>query len=106
MDVEWQTAERYRRLGRLMMLLMRSGETKRLLEGSSHTFTTTDLAGIKSVAYLRNVGKSDMKGAEIVSQKRLPGGKWEIYYLSPFRDDTWEDTLRAWVERPNAKLAA
>ncbi len=89
---------RYQRLARLMSQLLSSGETRTYLETTQGGFVAVEAAEIRSVMLSRGpVGKSDQRGAKVLSSERQANGTWEIYYSRPFRADTWADTFAHWL---------
>jgi hypothetical protein len=100
-------SERYHRLSLLHTQLLRSGETRTLLESTGDAnFTALEIEGVRSVSYIKGQhipGKTDHRGSEVVSRKLLPDGRWEVYYRSPFRDDTWQETFEKWLRQHGRK---
>jgi hypothetical protein len=95
-----KTSRRYARLGKLFMLLLTSGDTKRFFL-AKRQFGLRDLRGIRTSSPTKHhEGKTDRSVMKLVSREPLKNGDgFLLVYKADFREDTWRDCLEFWLKR-------
>jgi hypothetical protein len=98
-----RSSTRYKRLGKLFMLLLTSGEMKWCL---------CDLLGLwlhepkgiqTSSITVGHEGKTDRSVMKIISRERLEDGRFKLVYRSDFRTDTFAEVLKDWLEKHGSR---
>lgn len=91
---------RCKRLGKLFMLLLTSGDTKRFFNKTFRAFQIRDLKGVQTTSITEHEeGKTDRSVMKIVHRERLPTGAFRIVYRADFRKDTWGDCVKLWLQK-------
>lgn len=94
------TSKRYARLGKLFMLMLTSGETRKWLLNEYPAMHLTPPKGISTASpALHHEGKTDRGVMKLVRRVPLPNGGFQLLYQGDFRDDTYADVLKNWLEK-------
>ncbi len=98
-----KTSKQYFYMGKLFMLLLTSGNTKRFLE-STFNFGIREPKGIRTSSITtHHEGKTDRSVMKLESREQLPDGRFRIVYCADFRDDSWSLTLQRWLKHYGKK---
>ena len=94
-----RSSRRYKRLGKLFMLLLTSGEMKKRLCDILKLWLH-EPAGIQTTSItVHEEGKTDRGALKAVSRERLEDGRFRIVYRGNFRDDSFTDVVTDWLKR-------
>lgn len=96
------SSARYKRLGKLLQLLLTSGEMRAIFEKNPKCSNQRMLQinGILTSAIATgHEGKANRSALKIVRREPLPGGKWKVHYEARFRPDTFADVLKKWIAK-------
>jgi hypothetical protein len=93
-----RSSKRYRRLGKLFMLLLTSGEMKQrfcqLLRLWLH-----EPKGIQTTSItIHEEGKTDRGALKVISREKLDDGRFRIVYRTDFRNDTFSEVVANWLK--------
>jgi hypothetical protein len=90
---------RYKRLGKLFMLLLTSGEMKKRLCDILKLWLHEPL-GIQTTSItVHEEGKTDRGALKMVSRETLDDGRFRIIYRGDFRDDSFADVVADWLKK-------
>jgi hypothetical protein len=94
-----RSSKRYKRLGKLFMLLLTSGEMKKRLCDILKLWLH-EPAGIQTTSItVHEEGKTDRSALKVVSREKLEDGRFRIIYRGDFRDDSFADVVGDWLKR-------
>src|SRR5712692_26630 len=94
-----RSSRRYKRLGKLFMLLLTSGEMKKRLCDILKLWLHEPL-GIQTTSIaVHEEGKTDRGALKVVSRERLEDGRFRIVYRGDFRDDSFTDVVAEWLKK-------
>ena len=94
-----RTSKRYHRLGKLFMLLLTSGEMRQRLLGLRKLWAQNP-RGIQTTSITQHEeGKTDRSVMKVFSREKREEGGWRIVYRADWRNDTFQDCLKQWLER-------
>jgi hypothetical protein len=90
---------RYKRLGKLFMLLLTSGEMKKRLCDILRLWLH-EPRGIQTTSItVHEEGKTDRGALKVVSREKLDDGRFHIIYRGDFRDDSFADVVSDWLKK-------
>jgi hypothetical protein len=91
------------RLGKLFMLLLTSMDMRRYLE-AEFSFGVRQPLGIQTTSITTFAeGKTDRGVMKLVHREDLPSGRFRVVYRADFRDDTWPDVVKLWLNKYGSK---
>jgi len=94
-----RSSVRYKRLGKLFMFCLTSGDFKRQLQ-AKYRFDFFDIKGIKTSSITTHCeGKTDRSVMKLTFREKLKSGQYRVIYQSDFRDDTYKDCLKLWLSK-------
>lgn len=94
-----KSSKRYKRLGKLFMLCLTSGDMKRYLM-SKVRFGVNEPVGIQTTSITTfEEGKTDRSVMKLVHREQLKNGNFRLIYRGDFRDDTWAECIKLWLEK-------
>jgi len=94
-----RSSKRYKRLGKLFMLLLTSGEMKKRLCDILKLWLHEPL-GIQTTSItVHEEGKTDRGALKVVSRETLEDGRFRIIYRADFRDDSFADVVSDWLKK-------
>src|ERR1019366_1369518 len=94
-----RSSKRYKRLGKLFMLLLSSGEMKKRLCDILRLWLH-EPAGIQTTSItVHEEGKTDRGVLKVVSRETLDDGRFRIIYRGDFRDDSFADVVADWLKK-------
>lgn len=93
------TSVRYKRLGKLFMLCLTSGDFQSWLR-TQFNFGLREARGIRTAALAQHwEGKTDRSVMRLAFREQLPDGTFHLIYEGDFRKDTYQDCIRTWLKR-------
>jgi hypothetical protein len=94
-----RSSKRYKRLGKLFMLLLTSGEMKKRLCDILRLWLHEPL-GIQTTSItVHEEGKTDRGTLKMISRETLDDGRFRIIYRGDFRDDSFADVVSDWLKK-------
>ena len=94
-----RSSVRYKRLGKLFMLCLTSGDFLKMLM-SKYNFGVRQPLGIKTSSLTTHwEGKTDRSVMKLTYREQLPSGTFRVIYQGDFRDDTYSDCISTWLKR-------
>ena len=97
---------RYKRLGKLFMLLLTSGEMKKRLCDILKLWLH-EPRGIQTTSItVHEEGKTDRGALKVVSRETLDDGRFRIIYRGDFRDDSFADVVADWLKKHGERRRA
>jgi hypothetical protein len=94
-----RSSRRYKRLGKLFMLLLTSGEMKKRLCDILKLWLH-EPRGIQTTSItIHEEGKTDRGALKVVSREKLDDGRFRIVYRADFRDDSFADVVADWLKK-------
>ncbi len=101
-----RSSRRYKRLGKLFMLLLTSGEMKKRLCDIPKLWLH-EPAGIQTTSItVHEEGKTDRGALKVVSREKLDDGRFRIVYRADFRDDSFADVVAEWLKKHGERRRA
>ena len=101
-----RSSRRYKRLGKLFMLLLTSGEMKKRLCDILKLWLHAP-AGIQTTSItVHEEGKTDRGALQVVSREKLDDGRFRIVYRADFRDDSFADVVAEWLRKHGERRRA
>ena len=98
-----RSSRRYKRLGKLFMLLLTSGEMKKRLCDILKLWLH-EPAGIQTTSItVHEEGKTDRGALKVVSREKLDDGRFRIIYRGDFRGDSFADVIAEWLKKHGAR---
>ena len=98
-----RSSTRYKRLGKLFMLLLTSGELKKRICDILRLWLHEPL-GIQTTSITAHEeGKTDRGALKVVSREKLDDGRFRIVYRADFRDDSFADVVAVWLKKHSAQ---
>lgn len=95
-----KSSDRYARLGKLFMLCLTSGDMLRKLLAIYPVYHFRTPRGIQTSSLTTHEeGKTDRSVLKLVSREQQPNGQFLLVYRGDFREDTWADVLKLWIDR-------
>ena len=92
-------SKKYKRLGKLFMMCLTSGEMKGILE-SKYELGIRQIRGIKTSSLTTFAeGKTDRSVMKLTFREELKGGNFRVIYQGDFRDDTFQDCIKKWLPK-------
>ena len=89
---------KYKRLGKLFMMCLTSGEFKKYLM-STFNVGVRELKGIKTSSKTSFAeGKTDRGVMKLVKREKQNNGTYLVVYVGDFREDTYKDCLTKWLK--------
>jgi len=93
-----KSSKKYKRLGKLFMFCLTSGDMKKYLM-SQIRFGINEPIGIQTTSITTFMeGKTDRSVMELVHREQLKTGQYRLIYRAEFRDDTFGDCIKNWLE--------
>jgi hypothetical protein len=93
-----KSSKRYKRLGKLFMLCLTSGEMKKYLMKQIR-FGINEPAGIQTTSITTfEEGKTDRSVMKLVHREQLKTGQFRLIYRADFRNDTFSDCIKHWLQ--------
>lgn len=90
---------KYKRLGKLFMMCLTSGEFKRFLE-MRYALGIREIKGIKTSSLTTYwEGKTDRSVMKLIFREQLKDGTFRVIYQGDFRDDTYSDCIKVWLAK-------
>jgi len=94
-----RSSVKYKRLGKLFMMCLTSGDFKRFLV-SKYNFDFRDPKGIKTSSLTTHYeGKTDRSVMKLVFREQLKNGQFRVIYQGDFRNDAYADCLKKWLDK-------
>ena len=101
-----RSSRRYKRLGKLFMLLLTSGEMKKRLCDILKLWLH-EPAGIQTTSItVHEEGKTDRGALKVISREKLEDGRFRIVYRADFRDDSFADVVGEWLKKHGERKRA
>ena len=101
-----RSSRRYKRLGKLFMLLLTSGEMKKRLCDILKLWLH-EPAGIQTTSItVHEEGKTDRGALKVISREKLDDGRFRIVYRADFRDDSFADVVGEWLKKHGERKRA
>ena len=101
-----RSSRRYKRLGKLFMLLLTSGEMKKRLCDILKLWLH-EPRGIQTTSItVHEEGKTDRGALKVVSRETLDDGRFRIIYRADFRDDSFADVVSDWLKKHGERRQA
>src|SRR6266702_6573108 len=93
-----RSSRRYKRLGKLFMLLLTSCEMKKRLCDILKLWLH-EPAGIQTTSItVHEEGKTDRGALKVISRDKLDDGRFRIVYRTDFRTDTFSEVVANWLK--------
>ena len=90
---------KYKRLGKLFMMCLTSGDFKRFLE-ARYPLGIREIKGIKTSSLTTYwEGKTDRSVMKLTYREQLKDGTFRVIYQGDFRDDTYRDCVCKWLSK-------
>lgn len=94
-----RSSVRYKRLGKLFMMCLTSGDFLKMLE-SKYNFGTRKPQGIKTSSLTTYAeGKTDRSVMKLTYREQLKDGTYRVIYQGDFRQDTYKQCIETWLKR-------
>lgn len=94
-----KSSARYKRLGKLFMFCLTSGDFQKFLM-SKYNFGTRKPMGIKTSSLTTYAeGKTDRSVMKLTFREQLKDGTYRVIYQGKFRNDTYADCIKRWLKR-------
>src|SRR5438270_8067987 len=94
-----RSRRRYKRLGKLFMLLLTSGEMRKRLCDILKLWLH-EPAGIQTTSItVHEEGKTDRGALKVISRENLDDGRFRIIYRADFRDDSFAEVVTEWLKK-------
>lgn len=94
-----KSSTRYKRLGKLFMFCLTSGDFQKFLM-AKYNFGTRKPRGIKTSSLTTYAeGKTDRSVMKLTFREQLKDGTYRVIYQGDFRDDTYQDCIKRWLKR-------
>ncbi len=94
-----KSSTRYKRLGKLFMFCLTSGEFRDYVM-KLYNFGTRKPVGIKTSSLTTYAeGKTDRSVMKLTFREQLKDGTYRVIYQGDFRDDTYQDCVKRWLKR-------
>src|ERR1019366_10235240 len=90
---------RYKRLGKLFMLLLTSGEMKKRLCDILKLWLHEPLRIQTTSITVHEEGKTDRGALKMVAREKLDDGRFRIVYRADFRNDSFADVVDDWLKK-------
>lgn len=93
-----KSSKRYKRLGKLFMFCLTSGDMKRYLMTQTR-FGINEPVGVQTTSITTyEEGKTDRSVMKLVHREKLKTGQFRLIYRADFRDDTFSDCVKHWLK--------
>ena len=94
-----RSSVRYKRLGKLFMFCLTSGEFRDFLM-TRYNFGVRKPKGIKTSSLTTYAeGKTDRSVMKLTFREQLKDGTYRVIYQGNFRDDTYQECIKRWLKR-------
>lgn len=98
-----RSSKRYKRLGKLFMLLLTSAEMKQRICNLLHLWLH-EPKGIRTTSItMGHEGKTDRSALKLVHREKLPDGRFRLIYQSDFTDKTFSQVIEDWLKKHGEK---
>ena len=94
-----RSSKRYKRLGKLFMMCLTSGDMKKFLM-AKYNFGIREPKGIQTTSLTTYAeGKTDRSVMKLTHREILKNGQYRVIYKGDFREDTYSDCVKEWLRR-------
>lgn len=98
-----KSSDKYKRLGKLFMLCLTSGDTANMLR-AKYKNGIFEIKGVKTSSLTTYAeGKTDRSVMHLIHREQLENGTYRVIYIGDFRDDTYSDCIKTWLDRWGGK---